>query len=179
MSQLTEHGSLSRHLPEQPLQHLVLGRRVLGQELTGLLRQVQEDGTTLEDVNRLSIGAVRVYKGRNLVVGLSTENALVSSATQGGGRWGKTREKGNTRGLVRRRVARPRFHSWIVALGVAIGMQITHTNLQKLLSELLALANIDGVSLVRQAGLLEESADLLAAVKSRISSRLDELQQQE
>jgi hypothetical protein len=62
-------------------------RRHPGEELAGLLGQVQQDGARFEQRQRLAAGAVGIDDGRNLVVRFSDRNSgdiwsLVSKLTR-------------------------------------------------------------------------------------------------
>ncbi|CFM29709.1 Uncharacterised protein [Bordetella pertussis] len=103
---LAGHGAQSAHLPEQPLQHVGAPAQVGGDELAGLLGQVQQDGAGLEQRDRrAAIGRRLIDDGRDAVVGRDGQEFRL---------------------------------------------------------ELLALADVDGVYAVRQAGLFEKERDLVA-----------------
>lgn len=70
MTELSEHGSKTSHLPEEPLVYLVLCLGIRREELSGLFSEIEEDGTALKDGNRFAVGAVGVDQGRDFVVGL-------------------------------------------------------------------------------------------------------------
>jgi len=65
---LPEHRPDAPHLKHQPLDGLVARGALARQEHAGLVRQVDEDGSRLEQRQRLPTGAVRVDDGRYLVV---------------------------------------------------------------------------------------------------------------
>ena len=67
---LTEHRSDASHLEHEPLDHVVAGRRVVRQETSGLVREIDEDRAGLEQRQRLAAGAVGIDDRRDLVVGI-------------------------------------------------------------------------------------------------------------
>ncbi|KAG1252316.1 hypothetical protein G6F68_011843 [Rhizopus microsporus] len=70
VTHLAAHRAQTGHLPEQPFQGGDAAARVAGQELAGLLGQVQQDRTRLEHALRgTAIGWGLVDDGRHLVVG--------------------------------------------------------------------------------------------------------------
>ena len=70
---LPRHRPEPAHLPHQPFQHRHPAAQVRGQELAGLLAEVQQDGARLEDRDRAAAGAFRVDDGGDLVVGADGE----------------------------------------------------------------------------------------------------------
>jgi hypothetical protein len=70
---LAEHRADRGHLEEHPGQGLVALGRILGQELAGLLRQIDQDRAGLEQAERLSARAVRIDDGGDLAVGVQRQ----------------------------------------------------------------------------------------------------------
>ena len=78
---LPEHGADAAHLPHEPLDGLPLVARVLGQEFARFLRQVNQDGTTLEDGDGLAVRALGVHDHWNLGVGVELDELRRVSLT--------------------------------------------------------------------------------------------------
>lgn len=70
MTELSKHGAESTNLPEEPLVNLNLLLGVSGQELAGLLSEVEQDGSALKDGDGFAIGSVGIDQSRDFVVGL-------------------------------------------------------------------------------------------------------------
>ena len=67
-AELAEHRSDAAHLEHQPLEAFVAAGGILRNEAAGLLGQVHQDRTRLEQRQRLAAGTVWVEDGRDLVV---------------------------------------------------------------------------------------------------------------
>jgi hypothetical protein len=67
---LTKHRTYAAHLKHQPLHSRVATGSIRWQQLAGLLRQVQQNGTRFEPGQRPSARTLRIENGRNLVVGI-------------------------------------------------------------------------------------------------------------
>ena len=67
---LAEHGSDMANLEKDPLDAFIALDGVCGQELAGLLRQIDQDGARFHDRNQLSTWSLRVDDGRDLRVGV-------------------------------------------------------------------------------------------------------------
>ncbi len=67
-AELAEHRADAAHLEHHPLDGLIARGRIRGQQLAGLLGQVQQDRAGFEQGERLAARAVRIEDGRNLVV---------------------------------------------------------------------------------------------------------------
>ena len=102
---LAEHRADVSHLRHDPLHHLPALAQVLGQELAGLGRQIEEHGAGFRERERFPVGPLLVDHRRNLVVRRDGEEFRL---------------------------------------------------------ELLARADIDGMHLVLEAGLLEHDVDLVS-----------------
>ena len=74
---LAQHRAEARHLPHQPLHDLEPGARLLGQEPSGLLRQVEQDRARFEDRDGHAVGPVVVGQRRDLVVRADREEFRV------------------------------------------------------------------------------------------------------
>jgi hypothetical protein len=68
---LPGHRPQAAHLPEQPLQHLPTAQ-VLGQELAGFFREVQQDGSGFEQRKRLAA----VARGWSTMAGMRLLGAI-------------------------------------------------------------------------------------------------------
>src|SRR5262249_55979679 len=73
VAELAEHWTDEGHLEEHPLDRLVTARRLAGHESAGLVSEVEEDGTGLEQGERITIGTVRVKDRRGLAVRVERE----------------------------------------------------------------------------------------------------------
>eukprot|EP01022_Parablepharisma_sp_SALTPOND_P027435 TRINITY_DN665_c0_g3_i1.p1 TRINITY_DN665_c0_g3~~TRINITY_DN665_c0_g3_i1.p1 ORF type:complete len:1952 (-),score=631.07 TRINITY_DN665_c0_g3_i1:246-6101(-) len=67
-AQLAKHRTDAAHLEHHPLDHLVTLGGILGDELAGLLGQVQQDRARFEQRQRLAAGAIGIDDRGNLVV---------------------------------------------------------------------------------------------------------------
>ena len=69
MMVLAEHRAETAHLPHQPLDHIEALAQIGGQELAGLLRQIDQDRTGFEDLHRrAAVGGLLVDDRRHAVV---------------------------------------------------------------------------------------------------------------
>src|SRR5690554_5053398 len=79
MTEATTEQRSAPHLPEQPIQALGAPGHVLGNELTELLRQVQQDGAGLEQPQRRVDAGIQ--HGRDLRVGVDLDKAATELVT--------------------------------------------------------------------------------------------------
>src|SRR4051794_6481270 len=68
MMHLARHRAKPAHLPHQPFQHRNALDQRSGQELAGLLAEIQQDGARLEHADALPAGAIGIDDRGNLVV---------------------------------------------------------------------------------------------------------------
>src|SRR6202022_318642 len=67
-AELAEHRTDPAHLEVQPLDRLVSPRGISREQLSGLLGEILQDRTRLEQAERLSTGSIRIEDRRDLAV---------------------------------------------------------------------------------------------------------------
>ena len=72
-AQLPEHGAGPAHLPHQPLQCLVACSACRGQKFACFFCQIDQNRPAFKQTHSLTVCALRIDDGRNLVIGIERE----------------------------------------------------------------------------------------------------------